>query len=129
MHHKKLKIVDSFNITNRGRVIVTDLIFDEHISNFSKGDTFRREDKILEIISVEAILKIEDGNYIDYLSFIVKEISAKELFVKEFKPRHDASVMKDIERRIKYRWFIRRKQKFILRFLVLRDKVISFFKP
>lgn len=79
MHLKDVKIVHTFNITGRGKALVTDLDFDKEAHRFFKGDTLRVEDKIYEIISVEAILQVGGK---EFVAFIAKEISNKELFMK-----------------------------------------------
>lgn len=123
MHLKKIKIVDSFSVTGRGKVLVTDLDYDKECHRFSKGDTFRVEDKIYEILSVEALLVSKRGSSKgDVVSFIVKEISNKELFLKLNKPKHDPSTMKSVDWRIRNRWWLKSWQRIQLFFLVLIDK-------
>lgn len=123
MHIKGIKIVNSFIINGRGRVYVTNLYFDNHAINFKTGDTFRWGDKILEIKSVEAILKADGENRSDYVAFIAKELTPKEFLVKI--AVKDTSTMKDVRRRIKYRFFIRIWQNIVLKFLVIRDKIFN----
>lgn len=123
MHHKKVKITDSFIITGRGKVYITNLDFDKYAMNFNSTDTFRCGDKILEIKSVEAILKTDGENRSDYVSFIAKEITPKE-FLSKISVK-DTSTMKAVRRRIKYRFFIRIWQNIVLKFLVIRDKIFN----
>lgn len=123
MHLKNIKIVDSFNVTGLGKVLVTDLDYDAEHHRFSKGDTFRVEDKIYEILSVEALLVSKRGSAKgDVVSFIAKEISNKELFLKLNKPKHDPSTMKDVEWRVRNRWWLKLWKRIQLFFLVLIDK-------
>lgn len=102
MHLKNVKIIDSFNLTGRGKVMVTDLSYDENCCNFSKGDTFRFEDKIYEIISSEAILSIDRT---ENVALIVKEISNKQLFSKLVSDRK-STWMEDAKWRKKNRWWL-----------------------
>jgi hypothetical protein len=126
MHHKNIKIEDSFNVATRGRVYVTNLLFDEHAKRFNVGDTFRTGEKILEIKSLEALLKTDGSTRRDYVAFLVKEISLKELLSKI--STKDTSTMRAVRWRIRNRWWFRKWQRTQLWFLVTRDKVMSWFK-
>jgi len=114
MHLKDIKIVDSFNITGRGKVLVTDLDYDKECHRFAKGDTFRIDDKIYEILSVEAILKTGGR---EFVSFMVKEISNKDLFSKAYRTKYDPTTMNTVRWRIRNRWWIRPWQRIQLFYL------------
>jgi hypothetical protein len=73
MHLKTINITDSFSITNRGTVLTTDLDYDTEHHHFNQGDTFDYDDKIYEILSIEALLKVDGYIRRDVISFIVKE--------------------------------------------------------
>ena len=120
MHLKNIKIVNSFNITGRGKALVTDLNYDKECHRFAKGDTLRVEDKIYEIISVEAILKTGGQ---EFVSFISKEITNKELFIKVYDPKYDPSTMKQVRWRVRNRWWIRPWQRIQIFCLVWIDKI------
>jgi hypothetical protein len=66
-------IVDSFNLINRGIVLVTDKLYDLEVNNYSNGDEIVYNDKVYIIKTVEALAKNINGQLIDYLSFITEE--------------------------------------------------------
>lgn len=82
MHLKDINIVDSFNVTGKGKALVTDLNYDSEYHRFKKGDTLRYDDKIYEILSIEAILAV---GHKEYITFITKEITIGALFDKKNK--------------------------------------------
>lgn len=128
MYIKNIKIVSSFIVTGRGRAFVTTLDFDMHKNDFNKGDNFRYEDKIYEIQSIEAILSRENDISKDYVAFLAKEISPKELFIKTFQPVHDPSFLEELEWRKRNRWWLRPWQRIQIRYYFLKDKIVEFFK-
>ena len=86
MHLKDIHIIDSFNITGRGKMLATDLDFDSNFCYFNKGDTLRYDDKIYEVIGIEALLKAGGK---EFIAFVVKEISIKDLFNKHATKQSD----------------------------------------
>lgn len=84
MHIKDIKITSSFNIANRGRGFITNLDYDLNCHKFHKGDTFRKDDKIYEVLSVEAANCKSGEKMMDFLSFIAKEITPTEFFTKVY---------------------------------------------
>lgn len=129
MHIKNIKIISSFIITGRGRAFQTNLDFDVNRDKFNKGDTFRYQDKVYEINSVEAMLIMsDDKSRRDVVAFIAKEITPKEMFIKTFKPEHDPTFLKEVEWRIRNRWWLRHWQRIQIRYYIAKDKIKSFFK-
>lgn len=102
MHLKDVKIVDSFNITGRGKALVTDLNFDTDAHRFNIGDTLRYEDKIYEVVAIESVLK-KGGQ--DFVAFIVKEITIKELFSK-IVSKEPSPWLKQAKWRHRNRWWL-----------------------
>lgn len=85
MHLQDIVISQSFNITGRGKALVTTLVFDEHHRKFNFGDTLYYENKLYEVIGIEALLKkTDENNRQDFLSFMVREITETEKTEKEF---------------------------------------------
>lgn len=100
MHLRDIKIIDSFVISKRGMTLVTELDYDMENHRFNTGDTLRYEDRIFEITSVQAILKKTDGKFRDYVAFIVKEITVKELLNKNARQKKTVWIKKN-------RWWLR----------------------
>jgi len=101
MHLKNINIVSSFNITGRGKALVTDLDYDLNCNRFKKGDTLRHDDKIYEILSVEVILSIGPQ---EHVAFLTKEITIGDLIDK--KKKQQPTLVKDISwwERVKIKW-------------------------
>lgn len=102
MHHKNLKITSLCNLHNRGKLAFTDIIYDSvFLSNFSPGDTFRHEDKVYKIKSVEAALTKKDGKKIDVISFVCNPISTKEIWINTKENSKKENLILTIIRKIK----------------------------
>ena len=70
-------IVNSFELTGKGTVLVTNLDYDRESYRFTKGDTIKYSDKLYEILSVEASLMAEGNIKKDVVAFIVREVLKK----------------------------------------------------
>lgn len=82
MHLKDVEIVDSFILTGRGKTLVTNLDFDAECHRFNMGDTLIYENKIYEIVAIEALLRVRKNERGDVIALVVKEITMKQLFSK-----------------------------------------------
>lgn len=75
MHLTEIKIIDSFVIKTRGKVLKTDLSFtDENLKKVNVGDTIDYGDVKYEIISVESLYHskpVEHGSN-ESIAFFVK---------------------------------------------------------
>lgn len=66
--------VDSFNITGRGKAIVTNLGFDDFASFFKAGEIFKYKEIEYSITGVENVLKKTEEGMVDFVAFLVKEV-------------------------------------------------------
>lgn len=87
MYFTNLNITDSFTLTGRGKVLITNLEFVAHEKFFKIEDTLLFEDKIYIIRGVEALLVDKDGEKKEYVSFVVNDetLTVEENWEKQFK--------------------------------------------
>lgn len=67
------KVIDKFNITGRGPVLITDVEFDSKRNIFKENDEVDYESKKYIIVSVDAVLKSDKKGRMDYAALLVKE--------------------------------------------------------
>lgn len=102
MHHKNLKITSIHNVHNRGKAAMTDILYDsDFLANFEPGDTFRYEDKVYKIKSVEAALTIKNDKRVDVIAFICNPITTKELWETNKNKQNKENLIQKIIKKIK----------------------------
>lgn len=122
MYLKDVKITNSFFFPEKGRVFSTTIESYPEAYKISNGDTFRHEDKIFEILSVYSFSDKKDDKVLETISFLVKEITTKELFLK-LVSKEPCDTMDSVRWRIRNRWWLRPWQRIQIKFLVLKDKI------
>lgn len=119
MHHQKLNILDNFNITGRGMILVSNLEGLEENQKVNPGDTVRYAHKTYEITAIEMFTTKKSDVKV---GLVVKEISNKELFCKLVSKEDSSKTMEAIKWRIRNRWWLRPWKKIQLYFIVFKEK-------